>query len=76
MPLNHIGQIALAVCDTDGAEAFYETRLGLRKLYRHGDLVFFDCAGVRLTLSPPEDGASVEPGQGRSISASPTWYWP
>jgi methylmalonyl-CoA/ethylmalonyl-CoA epimerase len=46
--LSHIGQIALAVADVDRAEAFYEKTLGLRKLYRFGDLTFFDCAGVRL----------------------------
>lgn len=42
MPLNQIGQIALAVSNADRSEAFYETTLGLRKLYRYGDLVFFD----------------------------------
>jgi hypothetical protein len=30
--LDHIGQIALAVSDVDGAEAFYENVLKLRKL--------------------------------------------
>jgi methylmalonyl-CoA/ethylmalonyl-CoA epimerase len=64
MPLNRIGQIAIAVSNADRAEAFYETVLGLRKLYRYRDLVFFDCAGVRLMLSPPENGAAVEPDQG------------
>ena len=63
MPLNQIGQIALAVSNTDVSEAFYG-KLGLRKLYRYGNLCFFDCAGVRLMLSPPEDGAPVQPGQG------------
>jgi methylmalonyl-CoA/ethylmalonyl-CoA epimerase len=56
--LSHIGQIALAVADVDRAEAFYEKALGLRKLYRFGDLTFFDCAGVRLMLEKahaPED---------------------
>ena len=48
--LDHIGQIALAVGDVDRAEAFYKDALGLRKLYRFGDLTFFDCAGVRLML--------------------------
>src|SRR3982074_524344 len=48
--LNHIGQIALAVGDVDRAEAFFGGKLGLRKLYRFGDLSFFDCAGVRLNL--------------------------
>jgi methylmalonyl-CoA/ethylmalonyl-CoA epimerase len=56
--LDHIGQIALAVGDVDRAEAFYRDVLGLRKLYRFGDLTFFDCAGVRLMLEKshaPED---------------------
>ena len=48
--LDHIGQIALAVGDVDRAEAFYRYVLGLRRLYRFGDLTFFDCAGVRLML--------------------------
>lgn len=62
--MNQIGQIAIAVSNTDRSEAFYEGTLGLRKLYRYGDLSFFDCAGVRLMLSPPENGEKVEPGQG------------
>jgi len=45
-----IGQIAFAVSDVDRSEAFYGGVLGLRKLYRFGDLTFFDCAGVRLLL--------------------------
>ena len=48
--LSHIGQISLPVSDTDRSEAFYERVLGLKKLYRFGDLSFFDCAGVRLFL--------------------------
>ena len=64
MALNQIGQIAIAVSNTDAAEAFYGGLLGLRKLYRYGDLCFFDCAGVRLMLSPPENGKAVEAGQG------------
>lgn len=56
--LSHIGQIGLPVSDPDRSEAFYADVLGLRKLYRFGDLVFFDCAGVRLLLekvAKPED---------------------
>jgi catechol 2,3-dioxygenase-like lactoylglutathione lyase family enzyme len=46
--LNRIGQIALAVRDVDVSEAFYKESLGLRHLYRFGDLSFsiaaaFDC---------------------------------
>ena len=52
--LGSIGQIARAVSDVDRAEAFYGDVLGLRKLYRYGDLTFFDCAGVRLLLEKTE----------------------
>ena len=31
-------------------KVFYQKVLGLRKLYRFGDLSFFDCAGVRLLI--------------------------
>lgn len=64
MNLNQIGQIALAVSNTDRSETFYGETLGLRRLYRYGDLAFFDCAGVRLMLSPPEAGEAVKIAQG------------
>ncbi len=63
MSLAQIGQISIAVSDVDRSERFYEETLGLRKLYRYGDLTFFDCAGVRLMLSPPEGNATVMPAQ-------------
>jgi methylmalonyl-CoA/ethylmalonyl-CoA epimerase len=59
--LSQIGQIALPVTDVDRAETFYEKVIGLRKLYRFGDLTFFDCAGVRLLL---EKGKDVEGARG------------
>jgi methylmalonyl-CoA/ethylmalonyl-CoA epimerase len=59
--LNQLGQIALPVTDVDRAEAFYGTVLGLRRLYRFGDLSFFDCAGVRLLLDKSD---SVEGARG------------
>ncbi|MCW5941627.1 MAG: VOC family protein [Fimbriimonadaceae bacterium] len=48
--LSALGQIALNVTDADRSERFYGETLGLPKLFRFGDLVFFDCAGVRLML--------------------------
>jgi methylmalonyl-CoA/ethylmalonyl-CoA epimerase len=59
--LNQIGQIALPVTDVDRSEAFYETVIGLRKLYRFGDLSFFDCAGVRLLLDKVKEPANFKP---------------
>jgi methylmalonyl-CoA/ethylmalonyl-CoA epimerase len=56
--LHNIGQIALGVADVDVAEAFYVGKLGLRKLFRFGDLCFLD-AGVRLLI---EKAKKVEPG--------------
>ena len=57
-----IGQIALGVGDVDRAEDFYGSKLGLRKLFRFGDLTFFDCAGVRLLLEK-----SADPGKSASV---------
>jgi len=48
--LGVIGQIALHVSDVDRAERFYRDTLGLPLLFRFGNLVFLDCAGVRLML--------------------------
>ena len=60
--LSRIGQIALAVRDVDRAERFYESTLGLRKLYRYGDLTFFDCCGVRLLLEKAHDPDNADHG--------------
>jgi methylmalonyl-CoA/ethylmalonyl-CoA epimerase len=57
--LSHIGQIAMAVADVDRAEMFYRDVIGLRKLYRYGDLCFFDCAGVRLLLEKAESPEDI-----------------
>lgn len=59
LDLHRIGQIAISVTDVDRAEAFYEGALGLRKLYRFGDLLFFDCAGTRLMIGKVEDAGEV-----------------
>ena len=55
LDLSHIGQIALAVRDVDRAEKFFGETMGFRKLFRFGDLSFFDCAGVRLLLEKATD---------------------
>jgi len=48
--VSQLGQVSLTVDDIDTAERFYGETLGLRKLFRFGDLVFFDCSGVRLFI--------------------------
>lgn len=62
MPLSKIGQIAIQVSDADRAEKFYGEVLGLHKLYRYGELVFFDCDGLRLMLQGTD--TPVQPGSG------------
>jgi methylmalonyl-CoA/ethylmalonyl-CoA epimerase len=57
--LSALGQVALAVSDVDRAEAFFGTALGLRKLFRFGDLVFFDCAGIRLMVEKAADAGAI-----------------
>lgn len=54
-----IEQIALPAKDIERAQAFYQSKLGMKFLFRAGDLVFFDCDGVRLVLSLPEDEESA-----------------
>jgi predicted enzyme related to lactoylglutathione lyase len=52
--LSRIGQIAINAQDVDRASAFYRDVLGLRHLFRAGQLSFFDCGGVRLMLDKAE----------------------
>lgn len=57
MNLTQLGQISLTVDNVNAAERFYGEALGLQKLYRFGNLVFFDCGGVRLFITEPEEGS-------------------
>jgi methylmalonyl-CoA/ethylmalonyl-CoA epimerase len=52
--LSRIGQIGVGVKDLGRAVRFYRDVLGLSFLFQVPNLAFFDCAGVRLMLSPPE----------------------
>ncbi len=54
-----LGQLSLPVHDLAAAEEFYRDQLGLRHLFSVPNLVFFDCDGVRLMLSTPEDAQRV-----------------
>lgn len=54
MNLGKLRQFALPVSSADRSEAFYEDVLRLPKLFRFGNLVFFDCEGVRLMLEESE----------------------
>jgi len=54
MHLGKLRQFALPVSDANRSETFYEKTLGLTRLFRFDDLVFFDCEGVRLLLEGTE----------------------
>jgi methylmalonyl-CoA/ethylmalonyl-CoA epimerase len=53
--LGAIGQIAITVADLDRAVAFYRDNLGMKLLFQFPGIGFFDCDGVRLMLSLPEE---------------------
>ena len=57
--VSRIGQIAMTVSDLPRAIAFYRDVLGLRFLFEAPPaMAFFDCGGVRLMLSLPEETGS------------------
>jgi methylmalonyl-CoA/ethylmalonyl-CoA epimerase len=56
-----IGQIAIVVHDLPKAVEFYRDKLGLRFLYEFPGLAFFDCGGVRIMLSFPENSEFDHP---------------
>ena len=65
---SRVGQIAVPVADLDRAVAWYEQVLGLRLLFRAPPgLAFFDCGGLRLMLSRPEN-------PGEPLRASVIYY--
>ena len=54
--VSRIGQIAMTVGDLPRAIAFYRDVLGMRFLFEAPPaMAFFDCGGVRLMLSLPEE---------------------
>ena len=58
-----IGQIAMTVGDLPRAVAFYRDVLGMRFLFEAPPaMAFFDCGGIRLMLSLPEEGGA-DPGR-------------
>jgi methylmalonyl-CoA/ethylmalonyl-CoA epimerase len=52
--LSQIAQIAVPIKDLARATRFYRDTLGMTLLFEVPGLAFFDCAGVRLMLTKPE----------------------
>jgi len=53
--IQQIKQIYIPVKELDRAVQFYRETLEVPFLFQAGKLAFFDCGGVRLMLSPPEN---------------------
>ncbi len=63
LSLSNIGQIAIPVRDVATAIRFYRDTLGMRLLFEAPPgLAFFDCGGIRLMLSAPEQPELAPPG--------------
>jgi methylmalonyl-CoA/ethylmalonyl-CoA epimerase len=66
--LSQIGQIAMTVRDLPRAVAFYRDVLGMRFLFEAPPaLAFFDCGGIRLMMSLPEQEGQAAGQQFGSI---------
>jgi len=61
--LSRLGQISMTARDLERAVQFYRDTLGLPFLFKASpQLAFFDCGGVRLLLTIPEDKEFDHPG--------------
>jgi catechol 2,3-dioxygenase-like lactoylglutathione lyase family enzyme len=54
--LSTIGQIAIPVQVLEPAVDFYRDSLGMEFLFQVPNMAFFDCEGIRILLTVPEDG--------------------
>lgn len=60
-PVQKIGQIGITVKNIERATAFYQEKLGLPLLFNTDTMAFFDCEGVRLLLTLPENEQFAHP---------------
>ncbi|ETI70837.1 VOC family protein [Neobacillus vireti] len=59
--IQNVGQIGVPVKDIDRAIAFYKDILALPLLFSMETMAFFECNGLRLLLSLPEQEQFVHP---------------
>lgn len=58
--LSTIGQIAIEVRNIEIAVSFYRDKLGMKYLFSAPpSLAFFDCNGIRLMLTTPENSSEI-----------------
>ncbi|TFE01557.1 VOC family protein [Jeotgalibacillus salarius] len=60
--IQQIGQIGVPVKDVKRATLFYRERLGLQQLFETENMAFFECEGIRIMLTLPENEAFDHPG--------------
>ncbi|MBS8265436.1 VOC family protein [Mesobacillus boroniphilus] len=60
-PIQKIGQIGIPVKNIERAMTFYQEKLGLPLLFNTDTMAFFDCEGVRLLLTLPENEQFAHP---------------
>ena len=60
-PVQKVGQIGIPVKNIERATAFYQEKLGLPLLFNTDTMAFFDCEGVRLLLTLPENEQFAHP---------------
>ncbi|SFE96877.1 hypothetical protein SAMN05428981_11155 [Bacillus sp. OV194] len=59
--IHKIGQIGVPVKDLERAVDFYQNDLGLQLLFQNKNMAFFECSGLRLMLSLPENETFAHP---------------
>ena len=59
--IQRVGQIGIPVKDLENATYFYQHVLGLTLLFNTDTMAFFECNGVRLLLSLPENDEFSHP---------------
>ncbi len=57
--ISRLGQISLTVADLARATAFYRDVVGLPLLFEVPNMSFFDCGGVRMMMTLPEEGEPI-----------------
>ncbi|WP_226642690.1 VOC family protein [Mesobacillus subterraneus] len=60
-PIQKVGQIGIPVKNIERATAYYQEKLGLPLLFNTDTMAFFDCEGVRLLLTLPENEQFAHP---------------
>lgn len=58
LALGPLGQVSRSVKNIDQSIEWYESKLGLKRLYTFGKLSFFDCGGTRLFLEETPEPTS------------------